>query len=110
MLDLSRLAGDEATTVLSGKDRGEQTRADFHIDALDKSPEHVVVQLPPNLDAITPSFVLGMFGQSVKTLGSVDAFFDKYNFDVEPYLFSQIRRGAEYSLVVGTPLPFQLQS
>jgi hypothetical protein len=52
------------------------------------------------------NLLLGMFGVSVKAYGSVDAFFQKYAFEVRPNLLAQIRRGAEYSLLKGDPLPF----
>lgn len=106
MLDLSVLSGDQGNRVLSGKDRGIQARKDFNLDELDKASDDLSVLLSSDLDAITPSFVLGMFGASVKAFGSVDAFFHKYHFEVKPHLIAQIRRGAEYSLLKGDPLPF----
>jgi hypothetical protein len=106
MLDISVLAGDGATSVLSGKQRGMQARIDFKLDDLDARDEDVTVRLSEVVEAITPSFVLGMFGKSVRLCGSVDSFFDKYKFNTKPYIIAQLRRGAEYSLVKGTPLPF----
>lgn len=106
MLDLSMLSDTGETRVLSGKSRGINARAQFHLDDLDKSGEAMLVKVAPDLDAITPSFVLGMFGASVKASGSVEAFFDKYTFEVKPHLLAQIRRGAEYSVLKGDPLPF----
>ncbi|MDR6873562.1 hypothetical protein J2Y55_004589 [Bosea sp. BE125] len=105
MLDLSRISGSPPSSVLSGKQRGETVRSDFKIEALDHVGDDISVRLPEGLDAITPSFVLGLFGRSVQKLGSIEAFFAKYQFDgAGPHLQAQIRRGAEYSLVRGNPL------
>ncbi|WP_439365484.1 hypothetical protein ACNJYD_04350 [Bradyrhizobium sp. DASA03005] len=106
MLNLSHLSGEGDTSVLSGKQRGLAARAEYNLDALDEADEELSVVLSPELEAITPSFVLGMFGKSVKHIGDVDAFFRKYHFSAEPHLMAQIRRGAEYSLLKGDPLPF----
>jgi hypothetical protein len=105
MLDITGLAGEGKTRVLSGKQRGMQARVDYRLDAMDRTEEEVQVVLSPTLDAITPSFVLGMFGPSVRRSGSVDTFFGKYRFNAKPHLMAQLRRGAEYSLVRGNPLP-----
>jgi len=106
LLDLSKLSGGGDTRVLSGKQRGIQARSDFSLEKFDKEQDYVTVKFAPEVQAVTPSFVLGMFGVSVKAYGSVDAFFEKYRFDVRPNLLAQIRRGAEYSLLKGDPLPF----
>lgn len=104
-LDLSALAGKHDTIVLSGKERGADTRRKFGLDELDQNGP-VDVILPHGVSAITPSFVLGMFGTSVKRCGSVDSFLSKYHFTAPDFLVDQIRRGAHYSLVRGTALPF----
>lgn len=102
ILDLSRLAGNQPTVVLSGKDKGVRTRNDFNIDALDAG-DAIEVILPPGLAAMTPSFVLGLFGSSVRKCGTVDSFLSKYRISAPEHVMDQIRRGAEYSLVRGTP-------
>lgn len=105
MLDLSSVSGSPPSSVLSGKQRGESVRSDFNIESLDQQADDVSVLLPKGLDAITPSFVLGLFGKSVQRLGSVEAFFAKYRFEsIGSHLQAQLRRGAEYSLVRGNPL------
>jgi hypothetical protein len=102
-LDLSRLAGSQQTIVLSGKDKGVQTRIDLDIDTYDANGEIDVI-LPKGLAAMTPSFILGLFGSSVKKCGTVESFLSKYRFSSAPdHLMDQIRRGAAYSLVRGTP-------
>jgi hypothetical protein len=107
MLDISVLTGDGATNVLSGKQRGLQAREDFKLDEFDAVDDGVSVVLSAGVEAITPSFVLGMFGASVRRCGSVDSFFEKYRFNTnKSYIVAQLRRGAEYSLVKGSALPF----
>jgi hypothetical protein len=106
MLDISKLAGEAGQTrVLSGKQRGLQARIDFGLDGLDEGAEDVNVLLSGPIEAITPSFVLGMFGASVRRCGSVESFFDKYRFSLRAHLIAQVRRGVEYSLIKGNPLP-----
>lgn len=105
VLDLTRLAGNGKTRVLSGKDRGENARGEYGLDKLDHSAR-VYVRLPSGIDAITPSFVLGMFGKSVEKVGSVDAFLDRFVFvDAPSHIVDQISRGASFSLLKGSPLP-----
>ena len=105
MLDMTALSEGGTTRVLSGKQRGLKAREDLHLEALDQAADQVDVVLADDVDAITPSFVLGMFGASVRRCGSVDSFFDKYHFRVRAHLIAQVRRGAEYSLLRGSPLP-----
>ena len=101
MLDMSQIVGD-STRVLSGKQRGESARTHLKLDGLDAADEPVEVTVPAMIEAMTPSFFLGMFGLSVQTCGSVDAFLSKYHFKTYPHVLAQIRRGAEYSLVKGS--------
>jgi hypothetical protein len=103
LLDLTPLGGDSGSAVLSGKDRGERSRVDFKIDALDgDGPVDVI--LPKRLQAMTPSFVLGMFGRSIELCGNVDVFLDKYRFNAPAHVIDQIRRGAQFALMQGTAL------
>lgn len=68
MIDLGsyRTAG---VRVLAGRERGRLVRGKAGLDKLDKAPDPVEVHVPDDLWAITSSFFLGMFGDSVRFLG-----------------------------------------
>ena len=103
-IDLAPLTAGGAVAVISGRERGEGARRDFDLPGLDTLEETINVLVPEHVRAITPSFVLGMFGASVVQCGTIEKFFDKFHFDAKPHIVSQIRRGAQYSLLKGTAL------
>lgn len=101
-LDLTALVdGRDDISVISGKDRGILARAEMGISDLDEIDETVTVLVPDSVRAITPSFVLGLFGPSIRKYGSQERFFDHYSFDAKPYIVDQIRRAIGYGLLKG---------
>jgi hypothetical protein len=58
---------------LAGHERGLEARRHFRLDELDRLSDAIRVVAPQNLDALTPSFVQGLFATSVHLLG--DQFF-----------------------------------
>lgn len=97
IVDLSVLTKGEVSS-LSGQPRGLQARAHYRLDELDNLAEQVVVHAPDNLDALTPSFVQGLFATSVHRLGR-ERFFNHYKFDVSPEIRSDIEVGVERALM-----------
>lgn len=91
------------TFVLSGKQKGMNTRQKFNLDALDKSQEVVEITIPSGLEIITPSFGMGMFSASVIASGTVDNFFKKYHFNASTQVIEQIMDVAKASLVTNDP-------
>lgn len=101
-IDLSELTDGRAQN-LTGHERGAQARAAYDLDALDNNGI-VDVIVPAELRAIAPSFFQGMFAQSVKHLGSQDAFLERYHFSAKASVMSQIHRGIRASLTEGSAL------
>lgn len=66
--------------VLSGRPKGEDTRAKENLDEVDKKREDVIVSIPTDLKIITSSFLLGLLGDSIRLYGRED-FLDKYKFE-----------------------------
>ena len=84
LIDLSQVQGP----VLTGRDRGEQLRAKFNLDALDAAGAVVDVTVPDTTYAITSSFFLGMFVPSVKHAGSKEAFYSHFRFKAPEFLLA----------------------
>ena len=85
-LDLAPLTDAGSVTVISGRDRGVVARDQLHLDDLDAADDTIIVTVPMGVRAITPSFVLGMFGPSVQRAGSEEQFFKKYQFRTKPHI------------------------
>lgn len=77
---------------LSGHDRGLAARNLFKLDQLDTEDDLVVVSAPADLDALTPSFVQGLFAASVHRLGR-EGFFEHYRFHISEHLQTDIQLG-----------------
>jgi len=94
VVDLGKARGDRDVHNLAGRERGSSVRRHFDLDRLDQSQDRVQVVVPNDLYAISPSFFLGMFSQSINRLGR-DGFLRKYTFKAEPWLLRQIARNVE---------------
>src|SRR6266568_3370289 len=97
VIELNRLTKGEVSS-LSGHNRGLAARKFYRLDELDKNQEPVVVTAPDNLDAITPSFVQGMFAGSAHALGE-DKFFSHYRFEFPPHLLTDVRLGIQRAMM-----------
>ena len=80
---------------LAGHERGSSARDHFNIEALDKSEERIVVRVPANFRAISPSFFQGMFAESVLQFGDALKFLDHYRFDAPAHIRARIAEYAE---------------
>ena len=92
-LSLDTLVGEDVM-VLIGHDRGVAARAKLGLDGLDHVAEPVAVSVPSHLLTLTPSFVQGLFAESVHYLGE-ERFFDHYQFAVPAHILSDIRAGVD---------------
>lgn len=97
-IQLSALTKGEVRT-LSGQDRGVEARALFDLDKLDLEVTPVTVRMPKDVEAVTPSFVQGMFSKSIKLFKHRDAFLSHYQFVCAPPLLRQIDDGIRNSLM-----------
>ncbi|WP_299721730.1 hypothetical protein [Devosia sp.] len=93
MIDLQDLLNDRVDTLI-GRPRGEAARQHYHVDALDGSSDFIEIAAPKTLRSITPSFVQGMFGPSVRTLGGKEAFLKRYS-------LSRLSEGLRYDILEG---------
>jgi len=92
-LNLELIAGDEIR-VLIGHDRGVEARALLKVNELDQSAPPVLVVAPKHLRTLTPSFVQGLFSESVYRLGEAD-FYKHYKFDVPDTMLNDIKAGVD---------------
>lgn len=96
-VNFEQLTKNEVSSLI-GHDRGLAARKLFRLDILDRESAPVQVIAPSSLEALTPSFVQGMFASSVHTLGEV-GFFNHYHFNLERGLLEDIRVGVQRALM-----------
>jgi hypothetical protein len=90
VLDLEPLAGDKRVPALTGKERGIAARKLLSLDDLDAEDASITVRVPDFIGAISSSFFLGLFADSLRKFDSEEKFLAKYNFDATPVLMEQI--------------------
>lgn len=73
-VDFSKIEGP----VYTGRDRGESLRIKLRIEEFDNDSEVVEILIPASTYTVSSSFFLGLFGPSVRKLGSVNKFWEKY--------------------------------
>lgn len=66
--------------VYAGRTKGENVRAAYSLDAIDKTDKTVTILIPPNTYTINSSFFLGLLGDSVRYAKSKERFFKKFIF------------------------------
>ena len=79
--------------VLSGRELGDNIRKRFKLDELDNDEKKYEIIFPENIISISTSFFLALFGESVRKCGSKERFEDKYLFNVNSSLKSNINDG-----------------
>lgn len=93
-INLEELTESGRVHNLSGRLRGLAAREHFDFDAIDKGDEPAEVQVPGHVYSLTPSFVQGLFGESVKAAGGdVKRFREKFHFVAPPVVLKQLDRG-----------------
>lgn len=75
-IDLKQLQG----RFLSGRERGREIRKARGIDNIDAENKNVQVIFPDEVELISSSFFLGMFGKSILQYASKNKFREKYKF------------------------------
>ena len=94
-IELSELTGNGRVQSLSGQERGVDARAHYDLDRLDTAHEAVTINVPDDLDAISPSFFQGMFAKSLLDVFDRDAdrFLRHYSFRAPTHVLTQVQRG-----------------
>jgi hypothetical protein len=103
-VDLSEVRTSPESRVFSGRERGLAARQKFNIGRLDRDPKPVTVVIPKDTYSMNMSFFLGMFGESVRSLGR-DGFNAKYRFDSDPVHLQSIEEGIARALKDSSVLP-----
>ena len=97
IIDLNEARSSQEAKVFSGRQRGKHWRREFDLDRLDIENKNVVVKIPADVFSVNMSFFLGLFGESVRTLG-IQGFWVKYTFECDPVLMPSIRQGVDRAL------------
>ena len=72
------ISAEDAQQFLTGVESGKAKRDDLHLDQIDKSDDHIVLQFEPAV--VTSTFIEGLVGSSVDTLG-YKGFKEKYRIE-----------------------------
>lgn len=94
-IELRELTGNGRVHSLSGQERGVEARAHYRLDDLDITDDVITVAVPPDVDAISPSFFQGMFAKSLLETfeRDPDRFLSHYSFNAPTHVLTQIQRG-----------------
>ncbi len=94
-INLGELTDGGKVANLSGRHRGLAARAHFGLDWHSASEvKPAVINVPADLDSITPSFLQGMFGSSMQAVGSSRArFLEVFHFVASAHLMGQLEDG-----------------
>lgn len=76
--------------ILTGREYGEEMRDKYKLDALEDEYESIIIFIPDSIYSVNPSFLLGMFGISIRKFGSEDAFLEKYQFDCDETVIESV--------------------
>lgn len=82
VIELKKYRGNNSYTY-TGRPEGEAARKDLQLDIEDKDQDRVLIKIPKGTTSINPSFFLGLFYDSIKRLGGVKPFQEKYQFSFE---------------------------
>jgi len=88
------------STLFTGRPQGKLVRQKLKLDEVDQSDSNIDVIIPAGTSSINPSFFLGLFFPSIKTLG-FEKFRIKYNFkfqETNPIITKILRAHIEDAL------------
>lgn len=71
----------KGSVIFSGRDFGKDVRKNLKLDELDNDEKKYTIIFPRNLELLSNSFFLGLFGKSYLRLG-LQKFNDKYLFEL----------------------------
>ena len=71
---------DQPEQFVFGYTRGRRLRRRLDLDAVDRLDEVVTIRFPSNVCLVTDIFLLGLLGQSMRTLG-IAAFKDRFTIE-----------------------------
>lgn len=71
------------STMFTGRPQGSQVREELNLNQYDKDEEEYEVSIPEGTTSFNPSFYLGLFYESIRNLGGIDKFHEKYKITYE---------------------------
>lgn len=92
-IDLNILTDNGRVHNLTGKPAGINAREFLNLKELDRSSTPVNVIVPEHIYAISSSFFLGMFSESLQNLGGKDEFLQHYKFSADQNFMEQVEEG-----------------
>ena len=96
IIDFANLGGP----VYIGREKGEVARKKLSVDKLDSDPGvSVEVIIPSTTYSINSSFFLGLFGPSIRTAGTREAFLKKYIFKCSAEIMKSVETGIQRALL-----------
>ncbi|MBR9841448.1 MAG: hypothetical protein GYB50_26880 [Rhodobacteraceae bacterium] len=81
-VDLGKLTS-ATSKVLAGHQRGVAARAQYELDRLEEADQVIDILAPKHLETISPSFVQGFLGESIRRMGQARVR-TKFNFGSLP--------------------------
>lgn len=101
-INLEEFTGRDKVHILSGRERGQEARTKFKLDALDAANVIVEVIIPAYIYSVTPSFIAGLFGKSVRAHGNdTERFREHFRFVAPPIVLEQLDRGLSEVATIG---------
>lgn len=91
----------KGTKVFAGRGRGRAVRKAVRLEQLDAEGASVRVVVPEDTYAVNTSFFLGLFGDSIRALGS-ELFRERYRFEGRD-ISRVVEDGIEEALRVSSP-------
>ena len=82
-IKLTELQRGDKSTTFTGRPQGMTLRISINLDKLDKDNNNYVIVIPSRTTSFNPSFYLGLFFKSIKTLGGLNKFKVKYEIKFE---------------------------
>lgn len=75
--------GGPKSTAFTGRPEGKEVRIKLQLNERDGDDKMYVVVLPANTSSFNSSFFLGLFFDSIRRLGGVEAFKNKYQLSLD---------------------------
>lgn len=86
------------STTFTGRLQGLEVRNDLKLSEEDKNKDIVNVLIPKDTTSFNPSFYLGLFFDSICSLGGIDLFKEKYKIkyeDTDPEIIESLQENIE---------------
>lgn len=90
--------------AISGRDLGIKQRKHHKLNELEDNNEKIIVKIPSNIYFLSSSFFLGMFGESVRKCKTKEHFKEKFEFETNGKIDSNIEDGINDALKNINPL------